>query len=165
VAFNLLQALYFITERDRAVEFAMDMAFRLVPSQAGAILLYDPGAQGLYGVAARGPGMGPPMEYRVAMGAGLAGFCAKEGLPLALSYVDQDARFYSALSQRLGLGIASLAGAPVQYQGRIFGVLELVNRISGQPFSVSELDALALIARQLGERLATAFAASTTPVP
>ena len=48
---------------------------------------------------------------------------------------------------------------------RVYGVLELVNRITGQPYTVGELDALALIARQLGERLATAFAASTTPVP
>jgi len=89
---------------------------------------------------------------------GLAGFCAMHGLPLALSQVDQDHRFHSALSSHFGISVHSIMGAPIQHEKRFYGVLELVNRHPASPYLAEEVNALACIAWQLARRLATALA-------
>jgi hypothetical protein len=156
-AFEQLQALYFITDRTQALTYAMDTVLRLIPSEAGAVLIYDAAAGDLQSEVTRGPGEREIPPFRVGLGTGLAGFCAKEGLPLALSQVSHDDRFSSVLSQQFGLTVRCMAGAPIQYQGRLFGVLEIVNRRAGETFTANEINTLAYVARQLAERLATAF--------
>ena len=78
-----------------------------------------------------------------------------DAVTLALTYADQDTRFSSVLCAHCGLAVSSVAGVPIQYQGRLYGVLELVNRSTGAGYSTEELNALAYIGRQLAERLST----------
>ncbi|MDY0000193.1 MAG: GAF domain-containing protein, partial [Polyangia bacterium] len=155
--FERMQALFYMTDRGYALAFCLDTALGLIPSQAGAILLYDPAPRELYLAAARGPGDASPIGHRLPVHEGLAGFCAMEGLPLALSYMDQDQRLQSALSGPYGLSVHSILGAPIQFEGRFWGVIELVNRLPEGPYLAEEVNALAYIGRQLAERLATAL--------
>ncbi|MFH2008168.1 MAG: GAF domain-containing protein [bacterium] len=161
-AFGRLQALFYVTDRQQAFAYCIDTALYLVPSAAGVILLYDYSARDLFSTVIRGPGGHQPAPYRVAVADGLAGFCATQGLPLSLTHVDQDMRLQSALSQLLGLPGESIAGVPIQYQGRLYGVLELLNRQAGGGYTTEEVNALAYIGRQLAERLSTTL---SQPLP
>jgi GAF domain-containing protein len=155
MAFERMQALFYMTERQHALTYTLDMALALIPSAAGALLLYDFEARDLFLAVSRGPGGAAAPGYRVPVGQGLAGFCALEGLPLALTDVDQDQRFHSLLSQHFGLAVRSIAGAPLQYEGRFYGVLEVVNRQPDGVYTTEELNTLAYLGRQIAERLAT----------
>jgi len=155
LAFQRFQPLFYVTDRQQAFAFAIDTALGLVPSQAGVLLLYDYEARDLYSAVIRAPGSGPIPGYRTAIGQGVAGFCATQGLPLALTHGDQDARFSTVLGTQCGLAVYTLAGVPIQYQGRLYGVLEMANRQAGGAYSTDELNALAYIGRQLAERLST----------
>lgn len=152
-AFERMHALFYMTDRSQALAYVLDSALGLLQSAAGAVLLYDPQQRDLYLVASRGPGGTVAPGYRVPLGDGLVGFCALQGLPLALTHVAQDARFRSVLSQTLGLAVHSIAGAPIQYEGGLHGVVEVVNQQVRGAYSPEELNTLAYIARQLGERL------------
>ncbi len=154
-AFERFQPLFYVTDRNQAFAFAIDTAMGLVPSQAGVLLLYDFDARDLYSAVIRAPGGAQITGYRTTISEGMAGFCATQGLPLALSQGDQDTRFSTVLGTQCGLGVYTLAGAPIQYQGRLYGVLELANRQAGGSYTTEELNALAYIGRQLAERLST----------
>jgi GAF domain len=154
-AFERFQPLFYITDRNQAFAFAIDTALGLVPSQAGVLLLYDFGARDLYSTVIRAPGGAQITGYRTTVTEGVAGFCATQGLPLALSQGDQDTRFSTVLGTQCGLGVYTLAGIPIQYEGRLYGVLELANRQAGGGYTTEELNALAYIGRQLAERLST----------
>jgi GAF domain-containing protein len=153
-----------VTDRDQAFAFAIDTALGLVPSQAGVLLLYDYQARDLYSAVIRAPGGAQIPGYRTMIGEGMAGFCATQGLPLALSQGDQDARFSTVLGTHCGLDVYTLAGVPIQYQGRLFGVLELANRQAGGSYTTDELNALAYIGRQLAERLSTTLSTQTPTI-
>ena len=155
IAFQRFQPLFYVTDRNQAFAFAIDTALGLVPSQAGVLLLYDYQARDLYSAVIRAPGGAQIPGYRTTIGAGMAGFCATQGLPLALSQGDQDARFSTVLGTHCGLEVSTLTGVPIQYQGHLYGVLELANRQAGGSYSTEELSALAYIGRQLAERLST----------
>ena len=155
LAFQRFQPLFYVTDRQQALAFAIDTALGLVPSQAGVLLLYDYQARDLYSAVIRAPGSAQIPGYRTTVAEGLAGFCATQGLPLALTQGDQDARFSSVLGTQCGLAVYTLAGVPIQYQGRLYGVLELANRQAGGSYSTEELNALAYVGRQLAERLST----------
>ena len=133
---------------EEVVNFVMDMAMSKVPAESGAILFADVNGLELYFATARGPKANDVMEFRVPMGQGLAGFCAHEGVSLAISDASRDPRFYSKISDTLSYPTHSIVCAPIQYEGRVYGCLELINRRGGSTFSSNEVNALTYIGNQ-----------------
>lgn len=131
------------------INFVMDMAVDKINAESGSILLADVNGKELYFATARGPKAKEIMSFRVPMGQGLAGFCAREGVSLAISDAQRDPRFYKKISQALGYETRSLLCVPIQQDGQIYGVIEVINKKSDSNFSSDETNALAYIGRQL----------------
>lgn len=142
------------TTIEEALEFALQKAVALLPSEAGWLLLADRSRKDLYFAAAIGAKAAEVIEYRLPMGKGIAGFCAVNGVSLTLSDVDQDPRFQSNISKQIGLELRSVACAPIQHAGRVFGALQIMNHTGRKEYSTSELDVLSYIARRTAEFLA-----------
>jgi len=136
---------------EEVVNFVLDMAMDKVPAESGAVLFADVNGQELYFASARGPKANEIMQFRVPMGIGVAGFCAREGVSLAISDAQRDPRFYAKISQSLNYDTQSVACAPVQLEGRVYGCLELVNRAGGTTFTSNEVNALTYIGNQLAQ--------------
>ncbi|MEM1347054.1 MAG: GAF domain-containing protein [Myxococcota bacterium] len=136
---------------EEVVNFILDMAMEKVPAESGAVLFADVNGQELYFASARGPKANEIMQFRVPMGIGVAGFCAREGVSLAISDAQRDPRFYAKISQSLSYDTQSVACAPIQLEGRVYGCLELVNRAGGTTFSSNEVNALTYIGNQLAQ--------------
>lgn len=134
-----------------AVNFIMEMAMEKVPAESGAILFADVNGRELYFATARGPKADEVMDFRVPMGMGIAGFAAREGVSLAISDAQRDPRFYREISDALTYPTHSLACAPIQHEGRVYGCLELINRSGGSTFSSNEVNALTYIGKQFAE--------------
>lgn len=133
---------------EQAVNFVMDMAMSKVPAESGAILFADVNGLELYFATARGPKANDVMSFRVPMGQGLAGFCAHEGVSLAISEASRDPRFYHKISESLSYPTHSIVCAPIQYEGRVYGCIELMNRKGSATFSSQEVNALTYMGNQ-----------------
>lgn len=133
------------------VSFVMDMAMEKVGAESGSVLFADVNGKELYFATARGPKANEVMDYRVPMGKGIVGFCTREGVSLAISDAPNDPRFYKEISESLGYETQGLVCAPVQYEGRVYGALELMNKKSSTGFTADEMNALSYLGRQLAQ--------------
>lgn len=134
-----------------AVNYIMDMAMGKIPSESGAILFAELDGQELYFATARGPKAKQVMTYRVPMGQGIVGFCAREGVSLAISDVSRDPRFHRSVSESLNYAVSSLVCVPIQDNGRLYGCIELLNRQQGSTYSTNEANALTYMGNQFGQ--------------
>ncbi|MBA2660959.1 MAG: GAF domain-containing protein [Bradymonadaceae bacterium] len=133
------------------INFVMDMAVNKVGAESGSILFADVNGRELYFATARGPKAEEIMDFRVPMGKGLVGFCAREGVSLAISDAERDPRFYKEISEALGYETRALLCAPIQHEGRVYGAIELINKKANSNFSSNEMSALSYIGRQLAQ--------------
>ena len=136
-----------------ALSFALELAVSRIPSEAGWLLLSDLNRRDLYFATATGPKAEQVIEYRLPMGKGIAGFCAVNGVSLSLSDVDNDPRFQTNISAKIGYKLDSVACAPVQYEGRVFGAIQIMNKTVASEYTPGELDVLNYIAKRTGEYL------------
>ncbi|MGM0555888.1 MAG: GAF domain-containing protein [Myxococcota bacterium] len=136
---------------EEVVNFCMDMAMDKMEPESGSVLFADVNGRELYFATARGPKSDEVMDYRVPMGTGVAGFCAREGVSLAISDVERDPRFHKEISEAIGYETKNLICAPVQHENRVYGCIELLNKKRSSAFDSNEMNALSYIARQLGK--------------
>ncbi len=81
-------------------------------------------------------------KLRLKSGEGIAGWVAKEGIPVIVPDVLQDERFLCGLDKEGGLKTGSLMCIPIKSRGRTVGVLEFTNRTAGGHFTKNDLDLL-----------------------
>ena len=137
-----------------AAGHTLDVAMRFVPSESGSVLYTHVNGRELYFAAARGPKAEEVLAFRVPIGVGIAGFSAAEGTSLAVNDVKRDARFFSEISDSLGYQVKMIMAAPLLHQGRVYGAIELINRLKAPAFSEDELRLLAVAGGRLAEHLA-----------
>lgn len=136
---------------EEAVDIVMDMVMEKINAESGSVLFADVSGRELYFATARGPKADEVMDFRVPMGEGIVGFCAREGVSLAISDAQEDPRFYEDISEAIGYHTHSLACAPVQHEGRVYGAIEVINKQGDSTFSGQEISAMAYIGRQLAQ--------------
>lgn len=134
---------------EQVINFVMDLCMAKISAEAGSIMFADVNGQELYFATARGPKAHDVMDFRVPMSKGFVGFCAREGVSLAISDAEKDPRFYKAISDALGYETRNICCAPVQFEGRVYGCIELMNK--SQPFTNTEVSVLTYVGRQLAK--------------
>jgi len=72
-------------------------------------------------------------KYRLKPGEGIAGWVAQEGIPVIVPDVSLDKRFSPKMDKRTHFKTRSLMCVPIKSQGRVIGVLEVVNKTTGEP--------------------------------
>ena len=138
---------------EATLQYALELLMEKVPSMAGWLLLADINRRDLYVAMASGPKAEQVIRYRLPLGRGIAGFCAANSVSIALNDVERDPRFQMSLSRSVGLDVASVACAPIEHEGRVYGALQLVNHLSQSEFSPREQEGLTYAATRIGEYL------------
>jgi len=135
---------------EEAMSFILDLAMEKVPCESGSVLKADGFSGDLSFVTARGPKAQEVMRSKmiVPAGVGIAGFCASEGVSVAVSDVQKDPRFYAAVGEKLGYETKSLACSPMMTHGRSFGCVQLINRKGGPQFLEHEVGVLSYLSHQ-----------------
>jgi sigma-B regulation protein RsbU (phosphoserine phosphatase) len=114
----------------------LTLAARHTNADRATLFLVDAERGELWSLVAQGIGH---REIRLPIGHGLAGWVAKNGQTLSLPDAHKDARFDPRFDESLGYRTGSILVMPVRGRdGRIIGVLELLNKPSG-PFSVADI--------------------------
>jgi GAF domain-containing protein len=130
--------------------FLLDLALEKIPSDAGSVWLADLSRRDLRFAAARGPKASELLSAEVAvpMGKGLVGYCAQEGVGLAVGDTSRDPRHLREVGQRVGYEARSVLTTPILLNGRTLGAIQLVNRKGATGYSQAELAMLHYVAHQ-----------------
>ena len=79
-------------------------------------------------------------------GEGVAGWVSDTGRPVIVEDVSSDQRFSSRVDEYTGFATESIIAVPLMSGQKVFGVIELINKLDGQPFSAFDLKVLTTIA-------------------
>jgi diguanylate cyclase (GGDEF)-like protein len=81
-------------------------------------------------------------KTRMKLGEGIAGWVAREGIPVVVPDVSKDERFMGKIDKAILFKTKSLICVPMTIKGQVLGVLEFVNKTTGDPFNREDLDLL-----------------------
>jgi GAF domain-containing protein len=120
-------------------------ALTVTDSSAGSLLLRDAETDELVFVVVQGDRSSPLEGYRLASGTGVAGWAVAHQQPVIVNDPRQDWRFTSLVDETIGFETQNLVALPLAVQGRVLGVLEVLNKFSGEDYTERDLDLLSLL--------------------
>lgn len=128
-------------------------ANKLVPSESGSILLDDPIFKldhkkdgRLYFAACFGKGSSSLVGAFLAGQGGIAGETYSKGKPYISKYAAKDTKFYSKIDEKINYKTRSIICVPIDIDGSIIGVIELINRKGRTNYDREELALLNIFA-------------------
>lgn len=127
----------------------IDEAKKLIGAQASSIMLYDERRKALDFYAASSAKADKLQKMTVPLGKGIASWVFQNKKPIIINDVSKDARFYAEVDKQTRFKTRSLIAVPLLAKDEIVGVIEVVNKLSGD-FSVNDILLLTAIASQTG---------------
>ncbi len=147
---RLLHVFTDLSNRGRIFQDVLDIADDAVPSEAASLLLVTGEDGEMTFVAATGPVAEKIKGMKLKAGIGIAGACARDRAPIAVSDVQKEPRFAREVSKALGFETRSLLAVPVIYRGQLAGVMELVNKRGADDWTRWDIELLDRVARVTG---------------
>ncbi len=123
------------------------IALEAVDSENGSILLLDEESDELVFVAVEGTRKEELTDFRIPAGSGIAGWVKTHKKSALVPDVRKDNRWISAVDQSIGFHTRSLIAVPLILEGRVMGVMEVVNSLTEEHFNETDLSLLLLVAR------------------
>ena len=124
---------------EKLLELVLETAAGILNAKAGSILLLNRRTKKLVFKAATGEKKQEVKSFTINLGQGIAGHVAETGKPLLISNVTKDPLWDSSISHSLRLDTQSIACVPMQIDGRIIGVLEVIDKTDGRPLTENDL--------------------------
>jgi HD-GYP domain-containing protein (c-di-GMP phosphodiesterase class II) len=137
-----LEPISYSLSSDVILKNLLEMAVRLLRAEAGQVFLKDEADPGRLRGAWATEGS-PAGETR---GEGLAGAVFKSREAVVAPDVSKDRRFSRAVDETSSLRARSVIAVPLEREGRLLGVLELMNRSGEGGFSPSDAHMLSVLA-------------------
>ena len=138
---------------DLVLRQILQKANEFVPSQSGSILLDDPYRKvatrkdnELVFIATFGDSSANLVGQRLSAQNGIVGRVYQTGTPYLSTDVDSDRYFYAEIDESIGHKSQSIVAVPIYIGKHVCGVLELINRLDGQPFTHRDMVLLEIFA-------------------
>lgn len=143
------KALTSTLELDKVLDIIMDNVQKLVRSEAWSLLLIDEERNDIYFAITKGRQPEGLQGQRLRLGEGVAGWVAEKGTPLIVRDVSKDRRFsgYFKNNRRVDEARCVLS-VPIINKKKTIGVLEIINKKDGTPFSKKDLELMLKLADQ-----------------
>ncbi len=116
-------------------------------AEAASILLYDDAAQELYFQVATNVARPMIGGLIVPLEGSIAGWVIQNRRPVRIQNVQEDERYFKNISKTLSYDTHSIMAAPLTTKDRVVGVLEVLNKRSGE-FSEIDEDLLTVLSAQ-----------------
>lgn len=134
---------------------AIEAATILVGAETGSLLLFDAASNELYFEVALGEKGACLKEIRIPADQGIAGWVLRHEQGVIVNDAAHDPRFYRAADIKSQFTTTSLLAAPLVVKGKTIGVLEAINKVTGD-FDNSDLDLLTFLANQVAPAIENA---------
>lgn len=118
---------------------------RTVPSEAASVLEINHDDQTIFFRTAVGHASDRVVRFVIPMGQGIVGHVAESRQPLIVSNVEENRKHLKAIADATGFEIRNLIALPILIRGKVFGVVELLNRIGEETYTEADLDLLTQI--------------------
>jgi GAF domain-containing protein len=126
----------------------LDVSLAVLKASDGSLLLQDEDTGELVFAVVRGKTTDRLTGYRLPKGAGIAGWVVEHCEPQVILDVRHDNRFYPQVDEASGLTTRSMVCAPVSLDnGRVLGVIEILNKISDREFTQDDLNLMLIVAQ------------------
>ena len=129
------------------LENILNSAIKVVGAVAGSLILLDGRTDELVFAVVVGGGGEALQGQRMPRDKGIAGWVLNARAPLIVDDVSQDERFYKEIKSD-GFRTANIICVPLITRGTIIGVLQVLNRVSGERFNQADLELLMTFAAQ-----------------
>lgn len=87
-------------------------------------------------------------EFRIPLDRGIAGWVASNGIGQIVNDVEQDPRWFDGVARDIDFVTRSIICAPMKIADRVVGVMQVLNKRSGEPFVEHDLRLLTTLASQ-----------------
>ena len=131
-----------VLDVDELLELIIDTATRMMQAKASSLLLLDKKAKKLYFKVATGEKRDEIRKFELDLGKGIAGIVAETGEALLIADVKEDPRWFKEISQSIGFETRSIACVPMQVDGEVIGVVEIIDKEDGSPILVEDMKTL-----------------------
>ncbi len=142
-----LEALINIVTRDYNFQDFMRevllIVMKTVKSEAGSILELDYAKNCLFFRAVVGQSSDRVARFLIPVGQGVVGYVAESRQPLVVNNVEENRVYLKSVQNVVGFEARNLIAVPLIVRGKVFGVLELLNRVGEDNFTATDLDLLA----------------------
>ncbi len=133
---------------DKLLQVVLKLAAQVVGAETGSLLLLDPKTNELVFNVALGDAGQELKTIRLKMGEGIAGWVAKENKPLIVNDPAKDSRWTQKADKKTKFVTKSILCVPMNYQKRLMGVVQAINRKDQDGFTDEDRALLEAFASQ-----------------
>uniref|UniRef100_A0A7C4XLX1 Sensor domain-containing diguanylate cyclase n=1 Tax=candidate division WOR-3 bacterium TaxID=2052148 RepID=A0A7C4XLX1_UNCW3 len=121
------------------IQIIMEKTADLIEAEGWSVLLLDRERKELVFEAAAGEAGKKLIGLRLNLNQGIAGWVARTGKSVIVGDVAKDKRFYAGVDEKTKFVTKSILCVPMKSRDKIIGVVEVVNKIGGEPFTKDDL--------------------------
>ncbi|MDQ3815511.1 MAG: CHASE2 domain-containing protein [Armatimonadota bacterium] len=136
------------TQSGQLLDRVLLWAMNVMQATGASALLLDETGQTLHFAAATGPKAVEIMPYTLQLGEGIAGWVAQHGEPVIVNDTRRDERFKRDIDQDIQFTTKSILCVPLRVRDKMLGVIEVINRLDGSPFTEDDVELLSAVANQ-----------------
>ena len=125
-----------------ALESVVETAADVLDANAASLFLLDEHSEELVFVVALGEKADEVRQFHVPLGHGIAGYVAATGQAIAVADAEKDPRFAREIGEAIDYIPKTILCIPLFLGDRVIGVLELMDKAGGVPFSASDMEIL-----------------------
>lgn len=142
ILLNMSLQLSSTIKRKQLLEKIMSVTASALRAGGSSIILLDPNSGELYFEVATGKKNEQIKEIRLKPGEGIAGWVATHGQSVLIPNAEKDARWSSTVSDRSSISTKNMICVPVQSNGALLGVLQVINKQGSRSFTKRDMDLL-----------------------
>jgi class 3 adenylate cyclase/putative methionine-R-sulfoxide reductase with GAF domain len=140
-------------DMNKVLQYTMDMIREVVNVEAGSLLFLE-GEELEVAVAFNGS-LSALQTFRLKLGQGIAGHAAARGEAVIVNDTEKSIQFFPVIDEVTGFRTRSALCVPMISQGRVIGVIEVLNKVCGH-FDANDCDLLQAIAASVSIALENA---------
>jgi GAF domain-containing protein len=145
--FDILKELHFIYDPKKLWKFVLEKSCVILQAEGGTFFTANEEATEMQVAAAHGVDEAKLQQIPFRSGVGVCGWVLQYQQPALVTDVAQDNRFSRQVDVVTGIKTRSVLCVPVLSQKRTYGVIELINRKSGQ-FGPQDQEFMTVLGRQ-----------------
>ncbi len=136
------------TSSDQLLASIVEAAARMFGAAAASIALVVQEEEVLEFRVAYGSGNEEVVGQRIPLDAGIAGYVAMTGQPIAVSDVKRDPRFEQDFAESTGYVPDSILATPLVWEERVIGVMEVLDKVDAPSFGMQDMELMGIFAQQ-----------------
>jgi class 3 adenylate cyclase/GAF domain-containing protein len=127
----------------KVLKYTMDMIREVMNVEAGSLLFLEDNELEI--AVAFNIKIKAMKKFRLKLGQGIAGYVAARGEAIIVNDTEKSSHFFPVIDEKSGFATLSALCVPMISQGRVIGVIEVLNKVNGE-FGIDDKDLLQAIA-------------------